>query len=789
MNFNFELEFQKSQIQLPKSKYFSIITAKELKKPLLSLYITHSSLLLYNISIKTNETVDLVELPEPSCFSFCFPSNYRKKSNYYLRDLIMKCHITGLSDYLRVLELYSPEPPLIYFNDIFKEIKEMFKTPQKPNIISNISNKIISYLPFNYKNGLVKFYKYGRVGSGAFGYVELVGTEPNNQASAKYCIKFFTFPNNEEKRIVMIDQLINEISALNTLSHTNLVDFLQAFIKKDSENRPLNVCLLMNYCNQGNLEDYIISHGPLKEDLAMDFLSQLLKGLQYLHCKKLNGKIAPYFHGDLKPKNILLHKPEDFPNRIIIKIADFGCSKRVLKSGIEFEKEIGTAAYRAPQIIRSEKYSDKCDIWSLGVVLYYILIGSTPWGNENATLYQIDKILKENPDLDGLISAAFIGKALGKDTINLIKRMLVIDESKRISWQELKKDFDLPEVLTDSKSHCVNPGNNYKISCKILNSVQHATGKKTLSFGQNVALFEELQLTSDAGQRIFEGLALSAESDVDEEEMKINGNIIRNHSSLDDSQCKWDMIGCSTGIEQEEGEYKEILGGIQLKQRINEGVDICKIIDDIISILAQYSEELGVKMIFLWTLQVLLRKFSNFLLLNNIQELDELKFLFNKTSELLELRKFNIDHLQRNKELGDPIKKKVIDSLVHLINNGVEFFLEEKYKINEGFIEELLSDCIKNKQIFKEMLVEMFQKFLKTLKEKIVKGKCEMDDIKEQYNKGTKIEEINKLLKVYQKILKLIKFQENDYDFKDQKEEWEEKTIEKMIFDLGLLDY
>jgi len=153
----------------------------------------------------------------------------------------------------------------------------------------------------------------------------------------------------------------------------------------------------------------------LTEEKAKEIYHQILDAIHYLH----NQNIA---HRDIKPENILL-KSKDCD---IIKITDFGLS-RAIGDGSIAKTLCGTALYLAPEVMlgnRTEGYGLEVDMWSMGVVLYFMLSGTLPFDESKANIFESVRKAEydfPSPTWDGISEVA-------KD---LIKCLLVVDPTKR----------------------------------------------------------------------------------------------------------------------------------------------------------------------------------------------------------------------------------------------------------------------------------------------------------------------------------------------------------------------
>ncbi|XP_064128086.1 serine/threonine-protein kinase ULK1 isoform X2 [Loxodonta africana] len=159
-----------------------------------------------------------------------------------------------------------------------------------------------------------------------------------------------------------------EIKILKELKHENIVALY------DFQEMANSVYLVMEYCNGGDLADYLHTMRTLSEDTIRLFLQQIAGAMRLLHSKDI-------IHRDLKPQNILLSNPggrRANPNNIRVKIADFGFA-RYLQSNMMAATLCGSPMYMAPEVIMSQHYDGKADLWSIGTIVYQCLTGKAPF--------------------------------------------------------------------------------------------------------------------------------------------------------------------------------------------------------------------------------------------------------------------------------------------------------------------------------------------------------------------------------------------------------------------------
>lgn len=167
-----------------------------------------------------------------------------------------------------------------------------------------------------------------------------------------------------------ITRVRREINILKRLRHPNVVRLFEVI---DS---PQHIFLITEFASGGELFDYIVSQGRVREREACWLFHQIINGCDYCH----NGNII---HRDLKPENLLLDSNK------CIKIVDFGLGN-TFKMGALMKTACGSPCYAAPEMIAGKRYyGPAADMWSVGVILFALVCGYLPFDHPNTnTLYK-----------------------------------------------------------------------------------------------------------------------------------------------------------------------------------------------------------------------------------------------------------------------------------------------------------------------------------------------------------------------------------------------------------------
>jgi len=145
------------------------------------------------------------------------------------------------------------------------------------------------------------------------------------------------------------------------------------------------VWLALEWCPGDELYNYLLQKGALEPSKVQRIFTQLVGAVSYVHNKSC-------VHRDLKLENILLDKHGD------VKLVDFGFTREYEGKANYLQTWCGTVCYSAPEMLKGEKYAgEKVDVWSLGIILYALLVGELPFDDDDELVTKT-RILKEEPN-------------------------------------------------------------------------------------------------------------------------------------------------------------------------------------------------------------------------------------------------------------------------------------------------------------------------------------------------------------------------------------------------------
>ncbi len=254
-------------------------------------------------------------------------------------------------------------------------------------------------------------YKHEKIiGQGGFGIIyKVLEIKTNNF----YALKFITIAKKDEEKIKKI--YIKEIDIIKKLKNKYIIELRDNFF--DEINK--GYCIVMELCD-GNLKDILEKY---KEGLPLNMVNKIFIQLNEALKTMINKEII---HRDLKPDNILIKYTDK--NNFDIKLTDFGLSANDINSNIETHTNVGHEKYKAPEVDNYE-YNKKCDLWSLGIILYELYTNKYIFDSSNPKERKINR------------KKGRIVKETDNEMINkLIKKLIQVDIEKRIGWEEYFDD-------------------------------------------------------------------------------------------------------------------------------------------------------------------------------------------------------------------------------------------------------------------------------------------------------------------------------------------------------------
>ncbi|XP_041916710.1 serine/threonine-protein kinase 33 isoform X2 [Alosa sapidissima] len=272
-----------------------------------------------------------------------------------------------------------------------------------------------------------QIYSFGRkLGQGSFG---VVCEATHKETQKKWAIKKV---NKEKAGSSGVKLLEREVSILKRVNHEHIIHLEEVF------ETPKRMYLVTELCEGGELKELLQKRQRFKEEDARHIISSLAQAIVYLHKKDI-------VHRDLKLENILVksyHHGDD-NNTVNIKVTDFGLS--VQKGGVGSENMLqatcGTPIYMAPEVINGHEYSQQCDVWSIGVIMYLLLSGEPPF------MSSLEERLFELIKKGELTFSTPVWDSISDAAKKVVCCLLKVDPAHRITANEL---LDNPWITGDT---------------------------------------------------------------------------------------------------------------------------------------------------------------------------------------------------------------------------------------------------------------------------------------------------------------------------------------------------
>eukprot|EP00794_Sanderia_malayensis_P012963 gene12963-14296_t len=263
-----------------------------------------------------------------------------------------------------------------------------------------------------------EIFQFGRqLGQGSFGKViEAV----NSTTKTKFAVKSI---NKEKAGSAAVKLLEREVSILKNVYHKHVIHLEEVYETSKK------MFLVMELCDNGGLDELLKKKVRFDEKETCCIMKQLADAVVYLHENNI-------VHRDLKLENILLGDPVEEEGPINIKITDFGLSyiRDGVGSDYMMQQVCGTPMYMAPEVITNLGYSERCDVWSCGVLMYYLLDGGPPFTASSEE--ELHELIKQGE----LNYTALHWDPISSTAKHLIEWMMRVDPARRCSAKEVLND-------------------------------------------------------------------------------------------------------------------------------------------------------------------------------------------------------------------------------------------------------------------------------------------------------------------------------------------------------------
>uniref|UniRef100_A0A8C5KIL2 Serine/threonine-protein kinase 33 n=1 Tax=Jaculus jaculus TaxID=51337 RepID=A0A8C5KIL2_JACJA len=293
------------------------------------------------------------------------------------------------------------------------------KSSQQHWYRSNIAEEgKVPHIRMDDGSDIQEIYTFGRVlGQGSFG---MVFEAVDKQTEMKCAIKKV---NKDKAGSYAVKLLEREVNILKSVKHEHIIQLQQVF------ETPKKMYLVMELCEDGELKEILDRKGHFSENETRWIIQSLASAIAYLHNKDI-------VHRDLKLENIMVKSSFIDANNELnlnIKVSDFGLAVKKHGAGMDsmMQTTCGTPIYMAPEVINAHDYSQQCDIWSIGVIMYFLLCGEPPFlASTEEKLFELirkGELNFENPIWDSVSDSAK----------GVLGQLIKVDPAHRFTAKEL----------------------------------------------------------------------------------------------------------------------------------------------------------------------------------------------------------------------------------------------------------------------------------------------------------------------------------------------------------------
>jgi len=335
-----------------------------------------------------------------------------------------------------------------------------------------------------------KYEKIKLLGEGSYGKVWLVKHRILQKLFALKIIK-------RKHDIYFNNKVQKEIQILKKLDHPFILKIIE-FNSTSSEYH-----IITDYCQNGELYTEINHKGKFTEREASFIIYQILLAINYCHKMGI-------VHRDIKPENIMIERKE-LNGLLRVKLIDFGVAK-IFSLNVNHKTIAGSSIYMAPEVLRAN-YNESCDLWSIGVILYILLIGQPPFFGKNEN--EISQAIKTGKyDIN---NKQYL--SLSQNAKDFIAKLLKYNPQERITALEALNHpwFNTPDIANI----------NYLDNAKIIELLSNLDKYKSYNIIKCAILAYLVHINSDIKEyieagKLFNSLDMDHDGKLDKNEL-ING--------------------------------------------------------------------------------------------------------------------------------------------------------------------------------------------------------------------------------------------------------------------------